>query len=330
MLLTIYNEYTINCVVFSLICVYIFLFLGMKWSQAITDYQHYLKIERGLSNNSIENYSYDIKKLITYLENNNISSSPTAIDNEIIKQFIYTISKDINPRSQARLISGLRNFFDYLVFENYRKTNPLDLIESPKIGRKLPDTLSIGDIDLLISTIDLSYQYNGVNLGERNRAIIETLYSCGLRVSELIELKLSDLFFEEGFIKVTGKGDKQRFVPIGETTQRFINIWKDIRNHIDVQSGSKDILFLNYKGKKLTRAMIFTIIKKLVEKSGLKKTVSPHTFRHSFATHLLENGADLRAIQMMLGHESITTTEVYMHVDRTHLSDVLNKFHPRK
>ncbi len=330
MLLTIYNEYTINCVVFSLICVYIFLFLGMKWSQAITDYQHYLKIERGLSNNSIENYSYDIKKLIAYLENNSVSSSPIAIDNEIIKQFIYAISKDINPRSQARLISGLRNFFDYLVFENYRKTNPLDLIESPKIGRKLPDTLSIGDIDLLISTIDLSYQYNGVNLGERNRAIIETLYSCGLRVSELIELKLSDLFFEEGFIKVTGKGDKQRFVPIGETTQQFINIWKDIRNHIDVQSGSKDILFLNYKGKKLTRAMIFTIIKKLVEKSGLKKTVSPHTFRHSFATHLLENGADLRAIQMMLGHESITTTEVYMHVDRTHLSDVLNKFHPRK
>ncbi|WP_412560685.1 site-specific tyrosine recombinase [Winogradskyella sp. MIT101101] len=302
----------------------------MKWSQAITDYQHYLKIERGLSNNSIENYSYDIKKLIAYLENNSVSSSPIAIDNEIIKQFIYAISKDINPRSQARLISGLRNFFDYLVFENYRKTNPLDLIESPKIGRKLPDTLSIGDIDLLISTIDLSYQYNGVNLGERNRAIIETLYSCGLRVSELIELKLSDLFFEEGFIKVTGKGDKQRFVPIGETTQQFINIWKDIRNHIDVQSGSKDILFLNYKGKKLTRAMIFTIIKKLVEKSGLKKTVSPHTFRHSFATHLLENGADLRAIQMMLGHESITTTEVYMHVDRTHLSDVLNKFHPRK
>ncbi|MTE25902.1 site-specific tyrosine recombinase [Winogradskyella ouciana] len=302
----------------------------MKWSQAITDYQHYLKIERGLSNNSIENYSYDIRKLISYLENNSITTSPTVIDNEIIKQFIYTISKEINPRSQARLISGLRNFFDYLVFENYRKTNPLDLIESPKIGRKLPDTLSIGDIDLLISAIDLSYQYNGVNLGERNRAIIETLYSCGLRVSELIELKLSDLFFEEGFIKVTGKGDKQRFVPIGETTQRFINIWKDIRNHIGVQSGSKDILFLNYKGKKLTRAMIFTIIKKLVEKSGLKKTVSPHTFRHSFATHLLENGADLRAIQMMLGHESITTTEVYMHVDRTHLSDVLNKFHPRK
>ncbi|WP_299526661.1 site-specific tyrosine recombinase/integron integrase [Winogradskyella sp.] len=302
----------------------------MNWSQAITDYQHYLKIERGLSKNSIENYSYDIKKLINYLEENNINSSPVSINKEVIKQFIYSISKTLKPRSQGRLISGLRNFFDYLIFENYREANPMDLIESPKIGRKLPDTLSVSDIDLLIRTIDLSYQYNGVNLGERNRAIIETLYSCGLRVSELIELKLSDLFFDEGFIKVTGKGNKQRFVPIGETTQKFINIWRAIRNHIDVAPSSKDVLFLNYKGEKLTRAMIFTIIKKLVEKSGLKKTVSPHTFRHSFATHLLENGADLRAIQMMLGHESITTTEVYMHVDRSHLSDVLNKFHPRK
>ncbi|MBV7270355.1 site-specific tyrosine recombinase/integron integrase [Winogradskyella luteola] len=302
----------------------------MKWSQAINDYKHYLQIERGLSSNSIENYGYDIKKLISYLEDHNIKTAPISIDNEIIKQFIYTISKSINPRSQARLISGLRNFFDYLVFENYRKDNPLDLIETPKIGRKLPDALSVEDIDLLINTIDLGYEYNTINLGERNRAIIETLYSCGLRVSELIELKISDLFFDEGFIKVTGKGNKQRFVPIGDSTQKYINIWKAIRNHIDVQPNSKDILFLNYKGKKLTRAMIFTIIKNLVEKSGLRKTVSPHTFRHSFATHLLQNGADLRAIQMMLGHESITTTEVYMHVDRSHLSDVLNKFHPRK
>ncbi|MCL4170449.1 UNVERIFIED_CONTAM: hypothetical protein GTU68_064119 [Idotea baltica] len=302
----------------------------MKWQQAIIDYRHYLQIERGLSKNSIENYNYDIKKLIQYLDENDIIVSPITIDNEIVKQFIYAISKSINARSQARLISGLRNFFDYLIFENYRKTNPLDLIESPRIGRKLPDTLSIDDIDKLISVIDLSYQYNSVNLGERNRAIIETLYSCGLRVSELIELKISDLFFEEGFIKVTGKGDKQRFVPIGHTTQKYINIWITIRNHIDVQLDSKDILFLNYKGKKLTRAMIFTIIKKLVEKSGINKNVSPHTFRHSFATHLLENGADLRAIQMMLGHESITTTEIYMHIDRSHLSDVLNKFHPRK
>ena len=302
----------------------------MKWHQALSDYKHYLQIERGLSKNSIVNYSYDIKKLISYLEEHALSISPIAIDNTIVKDFIYSVSKSINPRSQARLISGLRNFFDYLIFENYRTTNPLDLIESPRIGRKLPDTLSVEDIDNLIKAIDLSYQYNGVNLGERNRAIIETLYSCGLRVSELIELKLSDLFFEEGFIKVTGKGDKQRFVPIGPSTKNYINIWIAIRNHIDVEPNSKDILFLNYKGKKLTRAMIFTIIKQLVEKTGLKKIVSPHTFRHSFATHLLENGADLRAIQMMLGHESITTTEIYMHIDRSHLSDVLNKFHPRK
>ena len=302
----------------------------MKWQQALTDYAHYLQIERGLSKNSIENYSYDIKKLTLYLNDHSIKVSPITIDTNIIKDFIYTISKSINPRSQARLISGLRNFFDYLIFENYRTTNPLDLIESPRIGRKLPDTLSLSDIDDLINSIDLNYQYNGVNLGERNRSIIETLYSCGLRVSELIDLKISDLFFEEGFIKVTGKGDKQRFVPIGPTTQKFINIWIAIRNHIDVKPNSKDILFLNYKGSQLTRAMIFTIIKKLVEKTGLHKNVSPHTFRHSFATHLLENGADLRAIQMMLGHESITTTEIYMHVDRSHLSNVLNKFHPRK
>ncbi len=304
--------------------------LRMKWQQALIDYKHYLQIERGLSKNSIENYSYDIKKLITYLEDHSINLSPITIDNDIVKQFIYSISKSINPRSQARLISGLRNFFDYLIFENYRETNPLDLIESPRIGRKLPDTLSVNDIDTLINTIDLSYQFNGINLGERNRAIIETLYSCGLRVSELTELKISDLFFEEGFIKVTGKGDKERFVPIGATTQKYITIWGDIRRHITVEPHSKDILFLNYKGKKLTRAMIFTIIKKLAEKSGLQKNISPHTFRHSFATHLLENGADLRAIQMMLGHESITTTEIYMHVDRSHLSAVLNKFHPRK
>jgi integrase/recombinase XerD len=302
----------------------------MKWLQALTDYKLYLQIERGLSKNSIENYSYDIKKLINYLENNTIAATPITIDNGLIKQFIYSIAKSINPRSQARLISGLRNFFDYLIFENYRADNPLDLIESPRIGRKLPDTLSVSDIDRLIENIDLSYQYNGINLGERNRAMIESLYSCGLRVSELIELKISDLFFEEGFIRVTGKGNKQRFVPIGATTQNYIGIWMDIRNHLTVHPNSKDILFLNFKGKTLTRAMIFTIIKKLVEKSGLKKNVSPHTFRHSFATHLLENGADLRAIQMMLGHESITTTEIYMHVDRSHLSEVLNKFHPRK
>ena len=302
----------------------------MNWQSALIDYKHYLKIERGLSHNSIENYAYDIKKLIKYLEAESINTSPIIIDTEIIKQFIYTISKSINPRSQARLISGLRNFFDYLIFEKYRENNPLELIESPRIGRKLPDTLSIKNIDDLINAIDLGYTYRNINLGHRNKAIIETLYSCGLRVSELINLKISDLFFKEGFIKVTGKGDKERFVPIGNSTQKFITIWLDVRKHIDIDANAKDNVFLNYKGNTLTRAMIFTIIKNLVEKIGLKKNVSPHTFRHSFATHLLENGADLRAIQMMLGHESITTTEIYMHVDRSHLSDVLNTYHPRK
>jgi integrase/recombinase XerD len=301
----------------------------MKWETALTDYQHYLRIERGLSKNSIQNYSYDIKKLVAHLDAHDIKATPISINNETLKAFIYEVSKSINPRSQARLISGLRNFFDYLIFEKYRTTNPLDLIESPKIGRKLPDTLSIQDIDKLIASIDLGYTYNGVNLGERNRAILETLYSCGLRVSELIDLKISDLFFDEGFLKITGKGNKQRFVPIGDSTQKYITIWLDIRNHIEVAPSSKDIVFLNYKGQQMTRAMVFTIIKQLVKKSGLQKNVSPHTFRHSFATHLLENGADLRSIQMMLGHESITTTEIYMHVDRSHLSEVLKKYHPR-
>ena len=302
----------------------------MNWSNAITDYKHYLKIERGLSVNSIDNYVYDIKRLILFLEKNSNNISPIKIDNETVQQFIYKISKELSPRSQARIISGLRNFFNYLIFENYRATNPLDLIESPRLGRKLPDTLSIEDIDNLIDAIDLNYQYRNINLGHRNKAIIETLYSCGLRVSELTDLKISDLFFDEGFIKVRGKGSKERFVPIGDTTKKYILIWKDIRKHIDIGADAKDILFLNYKGHKLTRAMIFTIIKQLVKKTGLKKTVSPHTFRHSFATHLLENGADLRAIQMMLGHESITTTEIYTHIDRSHLNTVLNKFHPRK
>ncbi|RIA09560.1 integrase/recombinase XerD [Flavobacteriaceae bacterium MAR_2010_72] len=298
----------------------------MKWQDALNDYKHYLKIERGLSKNSIVNYEYDIKKLIGYLEEYQIASSPINISNEVVQSFIYELSKSINPRSQSRLISGLRSFFSYLIFEDYRKTNPLDHIESPKIGRKLPDTLSIEDIDRLIAAIDLSKPE-----GERNRAILETLYSCGLRVSELTNLKISDLFFDEGFIKVTGKGDKQRFVPIGPNTQKYINIYrKEIRSHLLIVPEFKDTLFLNRRGKQLTRAMIFTIIKQLAQTINLQKTISPHTFRHSFATHLLENGADLRAIQLMLGHESITTTEIYMHVDRTHLKDVLEQFHPRK
>jgi len=298
----------------------------MNWQQIIKDYQNYLKIERGLSTNSVASYSLDIKKLIKWLEENSIDTSPLSISEEILQEFIYHIAKEVNPRSQSRIISGLKGLFNYLIFEEYRKTNPMELIESPKIGRKLPDTLSTIEINTLIAAIDLSAPQ-----GERNRTIIETLYGCGLRVSELITLKMSDLFFDEGFIKVTGKGDKQRFVPIGESTITYINIYRnDIRVHQEINPFAKDTLFLNRRGKPLTRAMIFTIVKRLAVKAGIKKTISPHTFRHSFATHLLENGANLRAIQQMLGHESITTTEVYTHIDKTHLTSVMNQFHPRK
>lgn len=306
--------------------VFLFTFIFMKWQHALKDYQLYLKIERGLSQNSIDSYSLDIKKLIDYLEDNSLSTSPIKITAEIVQQFIYEVAKNVNARSQSRIISGLRSFFNYLIFEDYRQTNPLELIESPKIGRKLPDTLAEEEIDRLISAIDLSKPE-----GERNRAMLETLYGCGLRVSELVNLKISDLFFDEGFIKVTGKGDKQRFVPIVEITQKYINIYRmEIRNHLNIQAGFEDTLFLNRRGKQLTRAMIFTIIKQLAEKIGLKKKISPHTFRHSFATHLLQNDADLRSIQLMLGHESITTTEIYVHLDKSHLTKVVEKYHPRK
>jgi integrase/recombinase XerD len=298
----------------------------MKWLTALQDYQLYLKIEKGLAKNSIDSYSSDVKKLIIYLEENEITISPLLITEERIQQFIYASSKLINARSQARLISGLRNFFDYLIFEEYRNENPTDLIDAPKIGRKLPDTLALEEIDLLISSIDLSEPQ-----GERNRTILETLYSCGLRVSELTKLKLSDLFFEEGFIRVLGKGNKQRFVPINFQTQKYITSYiNNIRIHIKTQKGYEDTVYLNRRGKDLSRVMIFTIIKNLAIKVGLKKKISPHTFRHSFATHLLERGADLRAIQQMLGHESITTTEIYMHLDKSFLKEVINTFHPRK
>jgi len=298
----------------------------MKWSTYIKDYQSYLRIERGLSKNTIENYGFDIERLCLFLENNQIEVSPINITEETIQQFIYSVSKEVNPRSQARIISGLKSFFNYLIFEDYRKDSPLELIESPKTGRKLPDTLSVQEIDALIAAIDLSS-----NEGERNRAMLETLYGCGLRVSELVELKISDLFFEEGFIKVTGKGNKERFVPIGKLTQKYIGIYQNsIRNTLNIKKGFEDTLFLNRRGNQLTRSMIFAIIKKLAIQINLHKNISPHTLRHSFATHLLENGADLRSIQLMLGHESITTTEIYVHLDRSFLKEVMHSFHPRK
>ena len=297
----------------------------MRWQDALRDFQFYLKIERGLSENSVINYSNDMSKLINYLEENAIQNTPLTITDETIQQFIYTTSKDINARSQSRLISGLRSFFDFLIFEKYRKDNPTALVETPKIGRKLPDTLSLQDIDTIIASIDLSTPE-----GERNKAILEILYACGLRVSEVITLKLSDLFFKEGFIRVTGKGNKQRFVPIGKHTQRIINLYiTEIRKQIIIQKGFEDTLFLNRRGKQLTRNMVFMIIRDLAKKAGIKKSISPHTFRHSFATHLLERGADLRSIQQMLGHESITTTEIYMHVDKSFLKEVMEKYHPR-
>ena len=298
----------------------------MNWQQALIDYLHYLKIERGLSANTQQNYRRDIEKFILFLNNNDITDNPIGIGKETVRQFIYEVAKIMNPKSQARIISGLKSFFNYLIFEDYRKDNPLDLIESPKLGRKLPDTLSEKEINSIIEAIDLSKPE-----GERNRAMLETLYGCGLRVSELVNLKISDLFFDEDFIKVTGKGDKQRFVPISSVNKKYIKIYrKEIRVHQKIQKGFEDILFLNRRGKQLTRAMIFTIVKGLSEKIGLQKNISPHTFRHSFATHLLQNGADLRAIQQMLGHESITTTEIYVHVDRSDLARVINEFHPRK
>lgn len=297
-----------------------------NWQSYIKEYQNYLRLERGLSKNTIDNYTFDIEKLVLFLTQKEINISPIQITEEVIQQFIYEMASQVNPRSQSRLISGLKSFFNYLIFEDYRNDTPLELIEVPKTGRKLPDTLSTLEIDSLIQAIDLSTPE-----GERNKAMLETLYSCGLRVSELISLKLSDLFFEEGFIKITGKGNKQRFVPVGKSTIKIVASYvNQVRVHLSIQKNFEDTLFLNRRGRQLTRAMVFTIIKNLAFKINLNKTISPHTFRHSFATHLLENGADLRSIQLMLGHESITTTEVYMHLDRKFLSEVLKNYHPRK
>jgi len=300
----------------------------MKWSAHIKDYKLYLQIERGLSKNTITSYSRDVEKLQFYVEKYELQTSAITISKETIKEFIYDSSKKISAGSQARLISGLRNFFDYMVFEDYRKTNPTDLLESPKIGRKLPDTLSVKEIDKLIASIN---ETDNLGLGTRNKVIIECLYSCGLRVSELIHLKMSDLFFEEGFVRIIGKGNRERFVPIYKDTQELISYYlQEIRPKLITLKTNTEIIFLNRRGNPLTRNMIFMIVKKLAEQDGIKKNISPHTFRHSFASHLLENGADLRMIQEMLGHESITTTEIYLHLDRQKLSKIMNAYHPRK
>lgn len=296
----------------------------MIWSEAIKNYAFFLKIERGLSKNTIDNYVRDINKLEVYSTNFTVYISPVSIEKNEVQQFVYDVAKKVQPRSQARIISSLRSFFDYLVFEDYRSDNPMDLIETPKFGKKLPDSLSVKEINSLIEAIDLSHPQ-----GERNRTIIETIYGCGLRVSELINLQLSDLFLDENYIRILGKGDKYRLIPIHKTTISLLTSYiKDVRSHILPKKKDEDIVFLNRRGGKLSRQMIFIILKDLATKINLKKKIGPHTLRHSFATHLLKNGADLRVIQQLLGHESITTTEIYVHLDNQHLQEVVGKFHP--
>ena len=297
----------------------------MKWEYAINDFKDYLRIERGLSNNSIESYESDLKKLKIFLNNAKTTINPLEVTPDLIKEFIYHISKKIKSSSQSRTISGIRSFYDYLMFEKLIDSNPLINIESPKQQRNLPSTLSENEINILIKNIDMKKKES-----ERNIAIIETLYGCGLRVSELINLKMSDLFFDEDFIMVTGKGNKQRLVPISLINISYINKYiENSRKKLKINPLHSDILFLNRRGNSISRAMIFTIIKNLSKESGFNKKISPHTFRHSFATHLLENGADLKTIQQLLGHESITTTEIYMHLDNKALFNVMNKYHPR-
>jgi len=285
----------------------------------------YLKIERGLSESSIENYTLDVLGFEQFLINKNITKNPVNCDLSSVQTFIYQTAKSLSPNTQARRLSGLRSFFDYMIFESYGASNPTDLIEAPKLGRKLPDVLGLNEIDLLLEQIDLGHPQ-----GYRNRAILEILYGSGIRVSELINLSLSNLFFEENLIRVTGKGNKQRLVPMGKLTKKFILFYiNNFRVQQKIDSVYQDIVFLNRNGKILTRQMIFTIIKQLALKANIKKKIGPHTFRHSFATHLLENGADLRTIQILMGHENITTTEVYTHLDTKHLRSVIERFHPR-
>ena len=286
------------------------------------EYHLYLKLEKALSDNSIEAYERDLLKLETYLADLHVKAEHAS--NEILRDFIIEIaSLGIHPRSQARVLSSIRSFYHFLIYKNKRDDDPTELLESPKTGLRLPEVLSVKEIDRIIEAIDLSKAE-----GQRNKAIIETLYGSGLRVSELINLELSKIYFAEGYMLVEGKGSKQRLVPLSPQSIRQIELWKVDRNLLRVKKGSEDVLFLNRRGGKLTRAMIFTIVKELAAMAGIRKNVSPHTFRHSFATHLLENGANLRAIQQLLGHESITTTELYTHIDVHFLRDTILEFHP--
>ncbi|HEY0053928.1 MAG TPA: site-specific tyrosine recombinase XerD [Pedobacter sp.] len=295
------------------------------WNSTLKGFKAYLRLERSLSANTIEAYIRDVEKLFQFTETIG-SKSPVKIENEDLKNFLIWINElGMLPPTQARVLSGIKAFYRYLTLENLIQKDPVALIESPRHSRKLPDTLSIIDINNLIAAIDLSKPE-----GMRNKTMLEVLYGCGLRVSELINLKLSNLYLNIDFIKVTGKGDKERLVPIGAEAIKYLQIYiNEHRIHVDIKQGNLDFVFLNRRGAPLSRVMIFIIIKELAEKISLKKSISPHTFRHSFATHLIEGGADLRAVQEMLGHESITTTEIYTHLDRDYLRDTIIQFHPR-
>lgn len=298
----------------------------MDWKTTIREFNIYLKLEKSMSTNSIEAYLHDVEKLVQYFEITQKPVSPEKVTLEHLRNFISWIYEfQLSQRTQSRILSGIRSYFKFLLITDKIDTDPTELIDFPKIGRKLPDVLTVMEIDRLEEVIDLSKPE-----GHRNKAIIETMYSCGLRVSELINLRISDLFFHEGFIKVIGKGDKERLVPIGDKSIGEINFYmQHHRNHLAIQKPFENIVFLNRRGKKLTREMIFTIVKELGVKAEIKKHISPHTFRHSFATHLIEGGADLRAVQEMLGHESILTTEIYTHINREFLRESILMYHPR-
>ncbi len=299
------------------------------WEEQIRDFGHYLKLERSLSENSVDSYLSDVEKLCQFIRIKHKDLSPTKVTPKYLRDFLEYINElGMSAHSQARILSGLKSFFRYLVFEGAIEKDPTALLEAPKLGRKLPDTLSFVEIEMLLNAIDLSTPE-----GTRNRAILEVLYSSGLRVSELVDLRLNNIYRESGFLRVTGKGNKERLVPIGKDAMKYTDIYLDqVRGrgpHKSPSSGFESFVFLNRNGRKLTRVMVFTIIRKLAQQTGLKKKISPHTFRHSFATHLIEGGADLRAVQEMLGHESITTTEIYTHLDRDYLRQVIQEFHPR-
>ena len=298
----------------------------MSWNLYIKQFKNYLKLERALASNSIDAYSRDVTKLMEFLNMNKKIQDPLKVLPVDLLDFIKFINElGLSPYSQARIVSGIKGFYKYLTYENLISVDPSELIELPRLGRKLPDTLSIHEIDQLFEAIDMSKAS-----GPRDRAMAETIYSAGLRVSELVNLKISNIYEDVGFLRILGKGNKERLTPIGKSALKFIKSYQhEVRNHMQIKSGQEDYLFLNRLGNKISRVSVFNLIKNLAIRAGINKKISPHTFRHSYATHLIEGGADLRAVQEMLGHESITTTEIYTHLDRDYLKQIIKEFHPR-